>query len=485
MKKWKRWGLGLITSIAGLLLLSSCGKKKATSGQDDKIPTLQIYQVGDKPKNYQKLISKANKIFEDKINAHVKFNYIGWGDFTQKMSVMVSSGDDYDIARADNYVVNAQKGAYADLTKLLPKYAKKAYDDLDPAYIKGNLVNGKLYAMPVQGNVFASANLAFNKKYLKKYDLDISQINTLQDVEPLLKKVHENEKDVTTFAAGKGFKVAADFDYVTGNGLPFAVNLKGDSTKIVNPYDSEQVQKNLETMHEYYKKGYIAQDAASATRDYPLDSDTWFVRQETVGPYDYGNNILNTSAGGDRIEVRPITDNYKTSMQAQVSNWVVSNSSKHKKLAAKALGVLNGNPELLNGLVWGVEGEAWKKLPDNKVELLDGFDPNKRMPAWNTGNNHILYTTTDITDEMIAKRDQSIKEAKESPTLGFNFDQSKVKTQISSLQNVMDKYADGINTGTLEPKAAIKKMNKELKTAGYDTVQKEAQKQYDHWRKQK
>ncbi len=37
------------------------------------------------------------------------------------MSVITSSGENYDIAFADNYVVNAQKGAYADLTELYKK----------------------------------------------------------------------------------------------------------------------------------------------------------------------------------------------------------------------------------------------------------------------------------------------------------------------------------------------------------------------------
>ena len=46
---------------------------------------------------------------------------------------------------ADNYVVTAQKGVYADLTDLYKKEGKELYKALDPAYIKGNTVNGKIY----------------------------------------------------------------------------------------------------------------------------------------------------------------------------------------------------------------------------------------------------------------------------------------------------------------------------------------------------
>ena len=80
---------------------------------------------------------------------------------------------------------------------------------------------------------------------------------------------------------------------------------------------------------------------------------------------------------------------------------------------------------------------------------------------------------------MIKKRDQSIKDAKTSAALGFNPDTSSLKTEITNLSNVMSKYLDILNTGTADPVPTIKKMDKELKAAGYDKVQKELQKQYD------
>ena len=41
-----------------------------------------------------------------------------------------SSGENYDIAFANNYVINAQKGAYADLTELYKKEGKDLYNCL-------------------------------------------------------------------------------------------------------------------------------------------------------------------------------------------------------------------------------------------------------------------------------------------------------------------------------------------------------------------
>ncbi|WPC19925.1 ABC transporter substrate-binding protein [Pediococcus inopinatus] len=472
--------MGVALSVAG------CSSKQADDNSGGT-KTLTMYQIGEKPKNYDTLIKKANKTIEKKYNAKLKINYIGYGDYAQKMAVIVSSGEAYDIAKADNYTLNAQKGAYADLTELLPKYASKAYKNLDSAYIKGNKVNGKLYALPVNANVSTTETIAFNKYYLDKYDIDISKVSSYSDLESALKKFHANEPNVVGFAAVKGFKSAADFDYPLSSRLPFAVDTSsnGDPTKIVNQYNSAQMLENLEALHSYYKKGYIAQDAATSTKEYLLDSKTWFARQEAQGPYDYGDQALNTAAGSkDAIVTKEITTPLKATGNAQMFNWVVGNASKNKTLSVKVLGLLNSDPDLLNGLVWGEEGKAWEKTGDaDKIKLLPGYKADESMGAWMTGNNQILYTTTDVTDKEIATRDNTIKTAKESPILGFNPDTSKIKTQITNIQNVMDQYGDILNTGTAEPKATIKQMNKALKSAGYAEVQKELQTQYDKFLK--
>lgn len=484
MKKWSKVLLSTVAILGIAVSVAGCSSKK--SADQSGPTTLSMYQIGDKPKNYSELMKKANKIIEKKYNAKLKINYIGWGDYTQKMAVIVSSGEGYDLAKADNYPVNAQKGAYADLTKLLPKYAPKAYKALDPAYIKGNKINGKLYALPVNGNVSSTQVIAFNNYFVKKYHIDISKVHSYKTLEPVLKEFHAKEPSVVALAAGKGFKVESNFDYPLGNTLPFGVDVtsNGDASKIVNQYDSPRMQANLEYMHKFYEKGYIAQDAATSNTDYPLNSHTWFARQETQGPFDYGDEALSNAAGKKgAIVSKSITIPLKTTSQAQIFNWVVGNSSKHKVLAVKVLGLLNTDPKLLNGLVWGQEGKAWQKAPGkDKIKLLAGYKPNYQMSAWMTGNNKILYTTTDVTKAMIKKRDDTIKNAKTSPMLGFNPDTTKVKTEVTNVQNVMNQYIDGLNTGTSDPKPTIKKMDKALKSAGYDDVKSALQKQYNQFR---
>ncbi|WP_318767556.1 ABC transporter substrate-binding protein [Lactiplantibacillus carotarum] len=473
-----------VVSIAalGTIALAGCGKSDSSSSS--KMTTVSMYMPGDKPKNYDAMIKKANtEIHKTYKNINVKMNFIGWGDYEQKYNVMVTSGSDYDLAFSQSYTNNALKGAYADMTSELKSgVAKKAYQQIDPAYWKGLKVNGKIYGFPVNANIYAQNMLTFNSDFVKKYNINLNSVNSYASMEPALAKFHKQNPGVAGFAIGQGFKASPKaMDFPLGNGLPFAIDSSGKNKKIMNVYDTSEMQSILKTLHSYYQKGYIPKDAATSSTQYNLQDNTWFVRQETQGPYDYGDSTLINNAGGKKMQSKAITDPYKSSAQAQVAVWNISKSSKHKKEAMQVLNLLNTDKKLLNNITWGLQGQQWNFTDEakGKIKLTKKYKPNYFIGAWMMGNNKNLYTLDSTTNAMIKKRDTSIKDAKTSAALGFNPDTSSLKTEITNLSNVMSKYLDILNTGTADPVPTIKKMDKELKTAGYDKVQKELQKQYD------
>lgn len=482
MKKWMKLGCLAMSAMT----LAACGNLSGSKTSDktaDGKTKIVMYQIGDAPKNFKTLMTNANKIIGKKLNAELEIKYITWGNYKEKMAIITSSGENYDIAFAsDTYVVNSQKGAYADLTDLYKKEGKEIYSKLDPAYIKGNTINGKIYAVPVIGNVSGQQMLSFNAEMAKKYNLDLSQVNSYEDLEPLLAVIKEKESGVTPYAIGKTSHISDSFSYPAGNELPFAVDIAGDVTKIVNPFEVEHYKAHLRTMHNYYNKGYIPADAATSDTAFDLQKQNWFVREETQGPADYGDSLLSTVAGYE-VQSRPITKAYKTNGSTQVANFAISSNSKHKEKAMEVLNLLNTDKDLLNGLVFGPEGENWEKdtaRGDGFIKLLPGYKSDTRMAAWNTGNSQILYITDKVTDEDIAKSKEALASAEEDPTLGFNFNTEPVKTEISSVSNVMKKYLSNLFTGTVDPDKTIDEMMTKLNSEGsYKKIKDEMQKQYD------
>ena len=449
--------------------------------------TITMYQIGTPPDNLDQLLAKVNEAFVRDLNLKLEIRYLGWGEYDDKMNVMTNSGEKYDIARASGYIQNASKGAYADLTDLIKEHAQDSFKYLDEAYIKGNTVDGKMYAFPVNGNVYAQEFYTFNPTFLKKYNLKLDGIKELKDVEPLLQTIKDKEPSVAPLAAGRGWRVGHDFDYVIGDAVPLGVYLKGDTAKIVNPYEeTDAFIPEIKVMHEFYKKGFVPKDAATSDQGYPLDADTWFMRRETVGPRDYGNYLLR-AVSGKALEIVPHGDTIiKTNAQARMSNFVIAQNSDHVEESVKLLNYINSKPEIMNTLVYGLEGENWEKVGEDKIKLLPKYNEGAtHMSAWNTGNAALLYKDERITPEQLAASEKGLKEATESPLLGFNFNQEPVADEIANVNNVVNEYVAGLHTGTVDPEKVLPEFNKALKDAGIDKIKEEMQRQYDEFLKNK
>ncbi|NLW15187.1 MAG: extracellular solute-binding protein [Erysipelothrix sp.] len=469
----------ILAVLLVLLVITGCTSKK--EGGDGEVVELLMYQVGDEPEYFKEVMEKVNAISEEEIGVRVNLQYIGWGEWGEKMNMIVSSGEAYDLSFSENFAVNAQKGAYADLTDLIEEHASEYFDSIDDIYKDGNIFDDKLYGFPVNANVYAQQMLTFNKELLDKHNLSLDGINGYADIETLLSVIKEKEPQTVPYAVGRGYKVAlGNFDYLLSDSLPYAVDVDGDQTKIVNVFETPQATKNLEIIHGYYNKGYIPVDAATSDTSYGHGENTWFVRQETQGPMDYGDYMLSTVAGKELVSV-PVTDMLKSTAQARMANFVVSNNSKHKVEAVKFLNLINTNEEVLNTLIHGIEGEHWT-YDDATNRITKKIDKNVMSP-WNTGNNKLIYVTDVVTDEMIKERDVNIEAAVSSPIVGFNFDTNPVKNELSAVQTVMERFSDTINTGTKDPKVAVPEFLKELEANGSNKIIEEMQKQYDAWRK--
>lgn len=104
----------ILTVFMVTLLLVACGSK--TEDKTDEVVELLMYQVGGEPDHFEEIMAKVNEISKEEIGVVVDLQYIGWGEWGDKMNMIINSGEYYDISFAHDFAVNAQKGAFADLT---------------------------------------------------------------------------------------------------------------------------------------------------------------------------------------------------------------------------------------------------------------------------------------------------------------------------------------------------------------------------------
>ncbi|MFC0272676.1 ABC transporter substrate-binding protein [Metabacillus herbersteinensis] len=478
----KKFAFLLVLLLSLTTVLAACkgdSSEKTSSDGKDEPYEITWYTIGTPQKDTDKVFEEVSKYTKEKINATVKLKQIDWGDYDQKMQVMIASGESFDIAytAGGNYVLNAQKGAFKDLNALLDTHGQELKKTLDPAFLEGAKIDGKLYGIPSNKEVGQQSVYAFNKNLVDKYDMDISSVNSLQDLEPLLQTVKENESSFTPIAT---FKPYLPFDYVLEDQMPFAFSLDGDTDKVVNIFESDVMMETLKTMHEYYKSGYIKADAATSTDPWPLEVENWFVRKEMYQPT--AELLWSRSAGYD-IAVQPMHEpiTFNNSVTGAIQS--ISATSKNPERAMMFLNLLNTDPYLRNLVDKGIEGVHYEELENGKIEDLPARVDGYNMPSYSLGNHFILKLyendPEDKWDSFKQFNDASIA----APSLGFYFDTNPVRTEIAAISNVSNEFAPALLTGSVDPEEFLPKANQKFKEAGLDKVLEEMQKQYDEWKK--
>ena len=101
--------------------------------------------------------------------------------------------------------------------------------------------------------------------------------------------------------------------------------------------------------------------------------------------------------------------------------------------------------------------------------------------AYMMGNEYISYVMTpnaiDIWDQTKAFN-ESITLSK---AMGFSYDATAVRNEVTELTNVCDQYRMSLETGAVDPETALPEFLAKLEAAGIDKVMAEKQTQLDAW----
>lgn len=465
-------------------------KKESPKTDNSKEVTLSWYVVGNgQPKDMQEVENEADKITEKKINAKVKITVIDSDSYQKKIQEMINSKEDFDICHVSSSLVPykqyASNNAFAQITDdMLNKYALDAKNKLGSNFIKAASINGKLYGMPCNNEKAHALGLLFRKDLVEKYHLDTSSVKTLADAEPLLQKIKDSEPNVYPLEAVNdiNFEQVLDWDYVSHENIAGAVKNSDESLKVVNQYQDEQSIDIYKLIHKYYTQGFIKKDAATVT-DCKADEKAGkiFAMLKSLSPSEEAYENLSTN-----YEWIPVylTKPKMSNSDATDSLEAISSTSKNKERALQFLNLLYSDKELKNLYMYGIKDKHYTVNSDGRITITE--------PLKNDFNYRNGLTFGDESLNLIQSSESLDKwndinkfnsEAEVSQTLGFYFDESNVKNQMTALKTISNQYLPVLETGSDDPDTLLPKFENAMKLAGLDDVMKEEQKQLSAWKK--
>ena len=499
MKRSKKI-LSLLMAVAiGTTALTACGNSESSessnssgkNGSPDEI--VYAFTTFNKISEDLGTVEKAiNDITVPKINVKVKLKPLSISNYSQQVNLAIQSGEQLDVFHTlgdlNQYIT---KNELIPLDDLLDKYGKETKQIVGNDFLETTQSNGKTYAVPANKGAAIAPNLVYRVDIMKELGVSPESIKTVNDLDALFEKVKSKYPNMIPVApTNQGISgvlhTIDSVDYLTDDLFKPTSVLIGDSTKVVDFYETDAFKEKIKIARDWYNKGYLSKDAATTNTlaSELISSDRCF---SYVASYAGKESAAQISAvTGKNMGMIRLAQPYLSTTNVNAVSWGIASTSQKQEAAMKFLNLTYSDKAVVNLLIYGIEGTDYVKVDADHVKYPDGKDANSvpytaQLSCGIIGNQFIQYSMAGQSTNDLKLMESENKNSARSKAFGFTFDSTNVKTEYSSVMNVINQYLPGLNCGALDPDKEIPNFIKKLKDAGMDKIVAEKQKQLDAW----
>jgi putative aldouronate transport system substrate-binding protein len=479
-----------IVLLLGLFLLGGCARASSTAKPIYARLTVPVFFESEIPKDIDKISEAVSRLTEEKIGASITlmpllyvFGISDTSDVADpvKMSeleLLEKQGVTFDVLPDD------MPGArFLELDNLLDQYGREAKAVIGDELLNFTRADGKLYVLPSVSDYVASSGVAMRKDIVEKYDIDLSSIHSLKDLDPVLERVHALEPDLRLISPNqtrRGFLGRLRFDDAF---LRCVCDLDPENpSRVVNYYATDEYRDAVNRFRRWYLSSYLPdQMMLQNTRaEQLMQAGELFAYNCAYKP---GVDYEESMSSGRDVVVAPLMEPVITRRSLDSSRWGISQSCLNPGKAMQFLNLLYTDSDLVNLLIYGIEGEHYVRLPDGTIGYPDGMDAEtagyRNTVPWVLPNQLLSYVWHGNDPDVWKKTEVFNKTARVSKVIGFTFDPGPVQQENDALNGIVSNYSYGLETGQLDPDVYLTKMLKEMEEAGVERVIAEAQRQYD------
>jgi putative aldouronate transport system substrate-binding protein len=519
--KWKMKVSSTALSLVMAFSLTACssGSKSTTTASPstaDKskidtstFETITYVMLGDKPKNGQleKVMDKINAIMKEKINAQLQIKWVEWADWLTKYNLLLASGEPVDlITTGSDWLdtwANAQKGAFLPLDDLLPKYAPETWKEVPKEDWAQSKYNQKIVILPEDHfTQWVNHGFFYRGDWAKEFGIT-TPIKDFETMGKYMQGIKDKKPGVIPFdAAGNGsVNIVAD-GYV--NSYTDAINLTVP-TGYLNVLYGKSYDKKYTAYSPIFDDTYI--NFAKLMKEW---GDKGFWREDVLNYKGGSTDILAGNTGvqehhtqtfsgqrpkmdakqpGSELQMFPFsrTRGNLISMPITHGGTSVGAHSKHPERALMAYELIRQNKEVYQLMNYGIEGVQYNVVDGKRVKPA-GYDDTRDAFYTNFWGGRVDKfeipdkATWDGMNDLYKEYD---KIKKPYPYGRFVFNKTPVQSELAAITQVTSQLGPAISMGKAgDPVKAVEDLRSKLKTAGYDKVLAEVQKQLDNFKQQ-
>ena len=451
---------------------------------DDTIHPMRFVTPGNMPPDAETGIKAVNdKLAADGVNIEFEAIRIPWDAYDQKLNIMLTSGDEFELLHVMQDVKNisylASKDALLPVEPYMDKYPELVSKFTDSEWRAGKY-KGEFYAVPAKWRSFDNAMgyLTVRTDTMKKFTETLP--NTPEEIIELDKKMQadiEAEVGKTPYVWPHQLSVPPSWLHRMYDTFPFYVEnsiglvlIRQDGT-IDSYYESEEFKKDANYYREMYKAGLINPDILNATSAVKYDESKIgaILPSETFGYSDLvGMQESIPTADLEVFFPAPEKPNMIYTLSQNLN--ALSATAEDPESGMKFLNWLYTSKENHDLFHYGVEGVHYTASADNRIEQtkdeannnLYGFD------TWMTGYLPYLRYSELMPEKGIEFDQYKSENFVMSPAAAFLFDASAVGSQLASLQTEIIASIYPIKFGLVDYDEAFPAVLERLKSAGLD-----------------
>lgn len=474
---------------------SKAESSEASAGTNADSVTINMLLVSDgNSKDKEQQVEDAiNAILEPALNTTVKFMMVSYADHTEKVNLLLASGDKLDLYEPFQSYNNFYSNGYMMDISGYSEYYKDISELLGEDYMRTAQVNGVQYGLPSLKDLATEPCVVFRSDALETVSADVDDIKNFDDLHDLLVKLKEAYPDITPMMGGsQGSAMGSlrgSFEHNQSiDGLGDNLGVLTDpvnSTVVSNYYESDFYAQLCDYMYAWHQEGLVDRDSLTSGLDL-IRAGKSLCSIYALSPK--GVAEASTSTGYAMTAWKPFVDSKPLAVTSSAWNWYVNSNCETPERAIEMLNFMFTSKEIQNLLAWGIEGEDYQVISDEGVGVIDYVDGQDsgtvnyyQWTKYSFPNNFLQYVMKGTDPHQWEEMDKWNKSADISLAMGFNFDATNVTTQIAACSNVVNEYHNALTGGELDPAVALPEFIQKLKNAGIDEIVKEKQTQLDQW----
>jgi len=494
--------LALTLAASMLLGLAACGGNNANAnggsgeaGYDQVVYAYATFNNIPAEEDLDVVEEAINVITREKINAEITLMPINLFEYSSKVSLELQGGGKIDVFQSIGDFNNALATDMAyDITDLAKEYAPESVELFGEDWLAACTSEGKLFGFPTYKPIALTPMIIYRQDIADELGIDMSTVETLADATAVFEKVRDAYPNMTAVApVATGdigmSRLYEECDYLTDSyERPVGVLLGADLT-VVDLYSTDMFKELCQTARGWYQNGISMKDAATTTSAAAelMSSGNYFCY---IAAYSYPEAdtaaSLEAQCGGFDLGAKIIGDAYLQTGDINGLTWMVASTTDVPEAATKFLNLTFTDKDIVNLLIYGIEGRDYVKDANGIVSYPEGEDASTvpytaQLSCGTLGNFFNMYVLAGTDPASLEWELEQNKVAKTSPAMGFTFDSSNVKTQYTAVLNVIEQYLPGLLCGSLDPETEITNFVNALNDAGYQDILVEKQAQLDAW----